>query len=228
VTSALGILQVDLRHDILRSVLARVDQIDPDDLAGVFAELDAEAVEILEGEHIAEDRRRIERSIDVRYYGQTPYLNLPLDAAPTTRQAIARIAELYADQYEREFGYRLDADIATVEIVNARTAAVGLAPPAEFTPASVPDGEPTAHESRPVYFDEVGDYAETPVYARARLASGVVLDGPAIVEQMDTTVLIPPNSRVSVDSQLNLVVEAMTRTAPSPALATAHPTDRGA
>ena len=88
VTSALGILQVDLRHDIMRSVLAQTPQIDPVDLARVFKELEAEAAEILEGEQIPEDRRRIELSIDVRYYGQTPYLNLPLDEAPDTRAAI--------------------------------------------------------------------------------------------------------------------------------------------
>ncbi len=81
VTSALGILQVDLRHDIMRSVLAQTPQIDPVDLGRVFMELEREAAEILESEQIPQGRRRIELSIDVRYYGQTPYLNLPLERA---------------------------------------------------------------------------------------------------------------------------------------------------
>jgi N-methylhydantoinase A len=228
VTSALGILQVGLRHDILRSVLSQADQIDPDDLARVFAELEAEAVAILESEQIPEESRRIERSIDVRYYGQTPYLNLMLDEEPTTRQAIDRIAERYAAEYEREFGYRLDAEIATVERVNARAAAVGLAPPVEFATVSVPSGEPVAKESRRVYFDEVGDFTETPVYARAQLAPDAVIDGPAIVEQMDTTVLIPPNARARVDSRLNLVVEVDAAASRRAALAAVELTNRGA
>jgi N-methylhydantoinase A len=228
VTSALGILQVGLRHDILRSVLAQADQIDPGDLARVFAELEAEAVAILESEQIPEESRRIERSIDVRYYGQTPYLNLMLDEEPTTRQAIDRIAERYAAEYEREFGYRLDAEIATVELVNARAAAVGLAPPVEFATVSVPSGEPVAKESRRVYFDEVGDFTETPVYARAQLAPDAVIDGPAIVEQMDTTVLIPPNARARVDSRLNLVVEVDAAASRRAALAAVELTNRGA
>jgi N-methylhydantoinase A len=227
VTSALGILQVDLRHDIMRSVLAQTQQLDPIDLGRVFSELEAEALAILDGEQIPEDRRRVERSIDVRYYGQTPYLNLGLDGIPSTPDAMERIAERYADQYQREFGYRLDAEIAAVEIVNARTAAIGLAAPAELGPRVVPGGEPTATEVRPVYFDDPGEFVETPVYTRSALAPDVCLDGPAIVEQMDTTVLIPPNARAQVDVRLNLVIDVEIPVEHA-ALAAAGPVDRGA
>jgi N-methylhydantoinase A len=228
VTSALGILQVDLRHDILRSVLTQTHQLQADTLKRVFDELEAEALAILDGEQIPNDRRRIERSVDVRYYGQTPYLNLELDEVPQTEEAIARIAELYANEYEREFGYRLDADIAAVEIVNARTAAIGLAPTAELAPRSVPEGHPMAVQTRHVYFDDAGDFVETPIYARASLAPDAQLDGPAIVEQMDTTVLVPPGARAWVDSRLNLVIEVHARIEEDAALATAGPVDRGA
>jgi N-methylhydantoinase A len=228
VTSALGILQVDLRHDILRSVLTQLDQLESDRLVEIFSALEAEASAILEGEQIPEDRRRIERSLDVRYYGQTPYLNLELDEVPSTPEAIARIAERYGNDYEREFGYRLDADIATVEIVNARTAAIGLATPAELTPRSIPGGEAEPIDTRPVYFDDAGDFIETPIYARSVLAPGASIDGPAIVEQMDTTILIPPNSRARVDSRLNLIIEVQAAVDDPIALAAAGPVNRGA
>lgn len=207
VTSALGILQVDLRHDILRSVLTQTQHLDAGKLAGVFSELEAEASAILDAEQIPDDRRRIERSLDVRYYGQTPYLNLKLDAAPSTQEDLDKLAQLYSDEYEREFGYRFDADIAAVEIVNARAAAIGLATEADLTPRSVPSGEPTPSETRSVYFDEASNFVDTPIYARASLAPDAVLEGPAVVEQMDTTVLIPPNSRARVDASLNLVID---------------------
>jgi N-methylhydantoinase A len=227
VTSALGILQVDLRHDIMRSVLAQTHQIDPVDLGRVFKELQDEAGEILDGEQIPPDRRRIERSVDVRYYGQTPYLNLPLDEAPDSRAAIDRLAEAYADQYEREFGYRLDADIATVEIVNARAAAVGTSEPAEITLGGPEGQDAIPHGTRMVYFDEVGDFSETPVFGRGQLPTGASIAGPAIVEQMDTTVLIPPNSRARVDDRLNLVIHVESSVEESAALAAAGPIDRG-
>jgi N-methylhydantoinase A len=228
VTSALGILQVDLRHDIMRSVLAQTHQIDPAQLRQVFEGLQDEASEILEGEQIPAERRRIELSVDVRYYGQTPYLNLPLQSVPNSPAAINRLADAYADQYEREFGYRLDADIATVEIVNARAAAVGSADPAEFA-LNAPAGEgATPSSSRQAYFDEIGEYTETPTYDRAGLPAGCAIDGPAIVEQMDTTVLIPPNARATVDAQLNLVIDVEAPRRESAALATAGPADRAA
>jgi N-methylhydantoinase A len=228
VTSALGILQVDLRHDILRSVLTQTHHLEADQLAQVFSELEEEALEILEGEQIAEDRRRIERSVDVRYYGQTPYLNLELDEAPDTPEAVGEIAERYAEEYEREFGYRLDADIAVVEIVNARVAAIGLATEAELTPASAPGGDPAPIESRPVYFHDAGDFVDTPIYSRASLPPEATLDGPAIVEQMDTTVLIPPKARARVDARLNLMIEVHTAVNGAAAVAAAGTINRGA
>ncbi|MDQ6818107.1 MAG: hydantoinase/oxoprolinase family protein, partial [Actinomycetota bacterium] len=227
VTSALGILQVDLRHDILRSVLGQVEQIDERELARVFRELESEALAILESEQIPEDSRQIERSVDVRYYGQTPYLNLELDEAPASREAIDRIAQRYADQYEREFGYRLDADIGKVEIVNARVAAVGRSPAAEAVPSPVTNGAAVLLETRGVYFAEVGDFTDTPVYARAALGPEAVLEGPAIVEQMDTTVLIPPGSRARMDARLNLIIDVEAAVGRSSALATAEPITGG-
>jgi N-methylhydantoinase A len=228
VTSAVGILQVDLRHDIMRSVLSQTHYIDPVDLGRVFKELQDEAAEILNGEQIPPDRRRIELSIDVRYYGQTPYLNLLLDEVPESRSAIDRIAEAYAEQYEREFGYRLDADIATVEIVNARAAAVGMSDPAEFV-LTTPEGQDAAPAHiRAVYFDEIACFTDTPIYDRAQLPAGVSIDGPAIVEQMDTTVLIPPGARAKVDDRFNLVIDVESRRQESAALAAAGPIDRGA
>ncbi|MEA2197459.1 MAG: N-methylhydantoinase [Solirubrobacteraceae bacterium] len=214
VTSALGILQVDLRHDILRSVLTQTAHLEAGALEHVFAELEAEAAEILEREQIPEERRQLELSVDVRYYGQTPYLNLMLDEAPSTAEAIDKLGERYADQYEREFGYRLAEEIASVEIVNARAAAIGVAIPAQLEPAtSAATGEATTDETRPVYFDEVGDFTDTPVYRRDRLGADATIDGPAIVEQADTTILIPPGARARTDAGMNLViaVDAVTR-----------------
>jgi N-methylhydantoinase A len=228
VTSAVGILQVDLRHDIMRSVLVQTPYIDPVDLGRVFEELQDEAAKILDAEQIPPERRRIELSIDVRYYGQTTYLNLVLDEAPDSRSAIDRLAEAYANQYEREFGYRLDADIATVEIVNARAAAVGMSDPAEIALTASEEQEATPSHTRPVYFDEVADFADTPIYDRAQLPAGGSIDGPAIVEQMDTTVLIPPNAHAQVDDRFNLVIDVESSLPDSAAVAAAAPIEEGA
>jgi N-methylhydantoinase A len=208
VTSALGILQVDLRHDLLAPVLKQVRQIEVGELAATFDRLRAEAAEILDAEEITPDRRSIELSVDARYYGQTPYMNLRLDEVPADDDALTALVAQYRERYEAEFGYQLPEDVATVEIVNARAAAIGLTENVEL-PHSEGSGNADAARkgSRGVYFDETGDFAETPIFERARLDAGAAIEGPAVVEQTDTTVLVPPGASARVDGYLNIIID---------------------
>jgi N-methylhydantoinase A len=206
VTSALGILQVDLRHDLLRSVLKQTHQIEPDELATVFDELRAEARAVLEREQASADQK-VELSLDVRYYGQTPYMNMIVDEVPKDRAAIDALADQYGDDYEREFGYQLDRNLATIEIVNARVAAIGVSPPTELKRGAPADSAATPRETRSVYFGESGSWLDTPVYRRSAFGPDSRLDGPAIIEQDDTTVLVPPGTSLEVDQYLNIVID---------------------
>lgn len=208
VTSALGILQVDLRHDLLAPVLQQVKEIDPPQLGETFAKLEAEALGILESEAIPEDRRSVELSLDLRYYGQTPYMNLRLASIPQNREDLETLVAEYRRRYEAEFGYQLPEEVATVEIVNARVAAIGATEDVELATAEENgSAESGPKGSRDVYFDEIGDFAETPIYDRAGLDAGATIAGPAVIEQTDTTVLVPPNARARVDRYLNVIIE---------------------
>jgi N-methylhydantoinase A len=208
VTSALGILQVDLRHDLLAPVLKQVKDIEGDELVATFDRLRDEATQILEAEDIPADRRSIELSVDARYYGQTPYMNLRVDEVPASPEALAALVAEYRERYEAEFGYQLPEDVATVELVNARVAAIGRTDDVEL-----PRSEREAHAeaalkgARDVYFDEVRGFTDTPIYDRARLSSGAAIDGPAVIEQTDATVLVPPGASARVDAYRNLVID---------------------
>lgn len=207
VTSAMGILQVDLRHDFLRPVLQQMQQIDPAELAQKFAELEAEARGILDAESIPAERQVVELSLDVRYYGQTPYMNLRLDGVPRDAAALEQLAARYRAEYEREFGYRLPEDMAAIEVVNARGAAIGLAEETTLRPsAETGRAEVALRVRRPVFFEETRDFVETPVYDRELLRAGATLEGPAVLEQTDTTVLVPPGASAQVDQYLNIVI----------------------
>ena len=211
VTSALGILQVDLRHDLLAPVLQQVKQIEPAELAATFARLEQEAKEILDAEDIPEDRRSIEISVDARYYGQTPYMNLRLDEVPGTAEALEALVAQYRERYEAEFGYQLPEDVATVEIVNARVAAIGLTDNVDLPKAPTGGSADDALKgTRDVYFDETGEFTGTPIYDRAKLTAGVTIEGPAVIEQTDTTVLVPPGSSASIDQYSNIVIDVST------------------
>lgn len=206
VTSALGILQVDLRHDLLAPVLAQVKDLDVKQLAKTFEGLVAEATEILEAEDIPADRRSIEMSVDARYYGQTPYMNMKLEGVPAEQADVDTLVKQYRERYESEFGYQLPEDVATVEIVNARVAAIGLTEDVALKEAAAGSADDAKMSERPVYFDETEDFTETPIYDRAKLGSGAEIEGPAVIEQTDTTVLVPPGAKATVDRYNNIVI----------------------
>jgi N-methylhydantoinase A len=227
VTSALGILQVDLRHDLLRSVLKQTHQIEPSELVGVFDDLEAEARQVLEREQ-AGGEQQIELSLDVRYYGQTPYMNIVLDEVPGDRDAIDAIVERYGEEYEREFGYRFDSDMATVEFVNARAAAIGVTADTELQRAAQTNGRLEPRRTRQVYFEESGGFVETPIYERAGLVKDTRIAGPAIVEQSDTTVLVPPGTTLAVDQYLNIIIDVGSGSGAREGAATAQPAAQGA
>lgn len=227
VTSALGILQVDLRHDLLRSVLKQTHQIEPHELVRVFDELEAEAREVLEHEK-ADSEQQVELSLDVRYYGQTPYMNIILDAIPHDRAAIDAIVERYGEAYEREFGYRFDSDLATVEFVNARVAAIGVTSDIQLRGAAQSNGRPEPRQTRSVYFEESREFVDTPIYTRSALATETRMSGPAIVEQSDTTVLLPPGTSLEVDQYLNILIDVGGSAKPGEQAAAAEPAAQGA
>jgi N-methylhydantoinase A len=206
-TSALGILHVDLRHDFQQSVLKQANHLAPRELTAIFNDLIREARRALDADQIPEERRVIEMSIDARYYGQTPYMNLPLAMVPGSTDDVEEILQQYEERYMREFGYILPRDFATIEFVNARVVAVGLMERAEL-PRNANRGKLADARigSRPVYFEEVGDFVDTAIFRRAGLTNGVNLAGPAIIEQADSTVVLPPGSSACVDEILNLLI----------------------
>jgi N-methylhydantoinase A/oxoprolinase/acetone carboxylase beta subunit len=185
-----------------------MQHIDPALLAQEFSGLQAEAHQILDAEAIPADRQVVELSLDVRYYGQTPYMNLRLDDVPADAAALEQLANRYRDEYDREFGYRLPVDLAAIEVVNARVAAIGIADKADLRPAETAGGaEDALRLRRPVFFQETGDFVDTPIYDRPLLGAGAAFAGPAVLEQSDTTVLVPPGASGRVDEYLNIVIE---------------------
>ena len=97
--------------------------------------------------------------------------------------------------------------MATVEIVNARAAAIGLTDDVELPRSTGGDAVEARKATRAVYFDETADFTETPIYDRARLGGGARIEGPAVIEQTDTTVLVPPGASARVDDYLNIVID---------------------
>jgi N-methylhydantoinase A len=200
VTSALGCLLVDIQHDFSESYLAGADSADPAAIEAEFGRLEKEALERLAHEGVASADIVLQRTIDMMYQGQWRSLAV---AAPRPIEAMAGLIEAFHRQHEREYNFRRDE--APVGVFRLNLKAIGVVPKAELA-AHEPTGLiPEPKSRRPVWFDD-GVAIDTPVYERVDLPAGFTLAGPAVVEQIDSTVMIPPGTNAEVDKHLNIVI----------------------
>jgi N-methylhydantoinase A len=197
ITSALGCLLVDVRHDLSAMFLAYVESVDLEALESNFGVLETEARERLSAEGVPEDQMSLQRLVDMRYAGQWRSLTVPVSAPVQIDDAVAR----FHSEHERAYNYRRDE--SPVEIYRLGLRAVGVTPKPELRRHELNGADPKRHTTRPVHFG-TGGAIETPVYVRSQLAAGTTLRGPAIIDQLDSTTLVPPEWRAEVDEWLNI------------------------
>jgi N-methylhydantoinase A len=171
--------------------------------------MEEQARETLTREGLSAEEISLERSVDLKYYPQTTYLNftVPGNGAVATDN-VDRLVELFLERHEQEFGYSVPLEFTSVEFVNARLTATGPAPVGEL-PQDPQTGtaEEAVVDTRPVHFAETGGWTDTVIYDRERLRKGARFTGPAIVEQGDATTVVPPGGEVEVDGYRNLIVD---------------------
>jgi N-methylhydantoinase A len=199
ITSALGCLLVDVRHDLSEMYLRQIDEAQAPEIEAEFAKLEAEGRERLAAEGVPEDRMTFQRSIAMRYLGQ--WRSLAVDVAPGPVSLEAVVAHFHAE-HEREFAYRREG--AAIEIYQLALQAVGVTPKPELARHPVQDGAalPAPAATRDVHFDEVDGAVQTPVYDRSALPAGARVEGPAIIQQLDSTIVVPPDVVAEVDEHL--------------------------
>jgi len=162
-----------------------------------------------EAERILRQTARLRIALDLRYIGQNFELEVVLDGhAWDERPCVPTVDTLrhsFFALHERTYGFH--NPLAPVEVVACRVSASGdrhLLPPAKPLAEGASFGVATA--TRPVWFDATAPI-ETAIYRREHLARGQALRGPAIIEQMDTTILVAPGDHGRVDDFGNLVIE---------------------
>lgn len=203
VLSALGTLFVDVIHDFARSRIEPVSELDPDEIEQVFRELEADARAALEGNRIPSDRQVVERSLDLRYVGQVKTLNIPFGNEPFSRERLDQILGEFFEEYERQYHY-ITHDIP-VEVAVVRVRGRGLQEKVE-PPVHRVTEEPEPFDRREVTFRGKA-HKDVAVYHRDALGAGYGLTGPLIVEQLDSTTVVPPGWELGVDKYGNLELE---------------------
>jgi N-methylhydantoinase A len=200
VLCALGCVYADLRYDLSQTLEKRIDRLAAGELAGILARQRREGEQQLQDSQVPIDSSSITHLADMAYAGQIHSLRVPIEGDWDA----ARLEQAFNDGYREKFGNTL-ADMPVV-IVNLRTVVVGTRTSAALPHAAEGRaGTPAPVSRRPVHFGSA--WHDTPVYDRGDFAPGLQLDGPAIVEQSDTTTVIEPDMSLSVDRHGNLLVK---------------------
>jgi N-methylhydantoinase A len=206
VGSTFGLLAAPLAFDFVRSAYSRMDQLDWNIANQLLDEMSEEGREILESSGLASANITYRRVADMRYMGQGHEVSVPLPqerlAARHLSQIIAAFKAVYRGLYGRE-----GPDVP-LEVINWRVVASGPRPEINIQLPRT-ESQPTAARKgvRLAYFPECGGYVETVVYDRYALTSGMGVDGPAIVEERESTLVIGARGRARVDERLNVIVE---------------------
>jgi 5-oxoprolinase (ATP-hydrolysing) len=213
IVAATGLLATDLQFEFVGTERQAVATLDVPRLQAKFDELVAQAIGQLDADAVPEDRRLIRRLADCRYAGQGYEVRFDVPAGNPDRPGWSdELVEAFHVAHVGEYGHRFDAP---VEIINIRVVGIGRIDELKWPEAEVGNGDVSGAliETRDVIFDVDGEAQScpTPFYEREQLRAGDRLEGPAIIEQYDTTTIVPPGFVVDVDRFGNLVIDVSSR-----------------
>jgi N-methylhydantoinase A len=206
-TSALGLLVTDLKHDYSTTLIQRVDRLDGGMVNRLYRDMEERGRKALLTEGMERSRIAFERQVEMRYVGQSYELPIPLGEG-RVEDALQGMLKRFHEEHERAYGFAAPGE--PVELVTLRLTAVGgIAKPTLLESPTRGGGTPAPRRAvRKVYFAEAGGYVDCPSYVRYRLSAGGVIEGPAIVEEMDSTTVIHPGFHAEVDRYGNLLIRA--------------------
>ncbi|MFC0216814.1 hydantoinase/oxoprolinase family protein [Pseudochelatococcus lubricantis] len=204
---ARGILLSDISLDFVRTRVAAATPETWRSVMTFFDEMRREGEEWLDGEHVSAELRSFQQLIEARYEGQN--FEVTVQVAPDETLTLAEFLTRFDAAHRIEYGY--DIPGRTVEVVNCRTKAVGLVPKPynDFQPKIGGSVEEALIEHRTTYFNAGRGREKTPVYEREKLPAGVPMAGPAIVEEMSSTTIIPPATRFEIDPAGNIIISIL-------------------
>ena len=199
VLCALGCVYADLRYDISQTVEKRLDKLVPGELAGIIARQREQSQQQIIDSQIPIDVITITHAADMAYAGQIHALRVTIEPDWDS----ARLEQAFNEVYRATFGNTL-VGISVVMVI-LRTIAIGKRSGVSLPQATkFADGDARPRSRRPVHFNA---WHDTPVYIRDDLAPGMRFDGPAIIEQSDTTTVVEPGMAVVIDPKGNMLVK---------------------
>ena len=207
IASAYGLLVAEFKNDYARTSLQQPPDYDLQGMAAIFDGLEQEGQQWLETEGVANSDRMLSWSADLRYEHQGSELTIPYEGTRIDRPGLEGMIEEFHRRHSQLYGFSLDQ---SVEIVTLRVTASGQLGDVAMPTLPAGGGDPADAivDERRVYFEDSWDFVECPIYRRERLSPGASIVGPAILEGMDSTVVINPGWESRIDQYGNCIMRA--------------------
>jgi N-methylhydantoinase A len=194
--SALGLIGTDLKRDYVQS-LDPAAATEPKALEAAFAALETRGAAMLERAGVACERRRVERAVDARYPRQSHELAVPVPARPVDAAALHEIAKGFHDRHLHTYGH--DNRSEPVQIVSVRVTAIGATAPLAIRDSVARAGTDAVKTKRQLWFRDSG-LTDATIYDRKRMPAGFAVAGPAVIESLESTILVPPGWQAEMNA----------------------------
>ncbi|WP_303149877.1 hydantoinase/oxoprolinase family protein [uncultured Cloacibacillus sp.] len=204
---ALGLLTADIKKSYVRTAIASYDEMTPEQINAVMSSLRDEGSAWLDSEKVPSERRKFHGIAEMRYVGQNYELQVEIPTENITVSDIEKMKQDFFVAHEKNYGYYNPN--APVQFVNFRCEATGIVKKPNLAELENTLDDPSKAEigRRVVHFEESGA-VDCPVYDRAKFGRAERVNGPCIIEQMDSTTVVPPNTWFSIDKFGNLIIRA--------------------
>lgn len=192
--SAFGLVASDLKRDYVRTLYADLGSVDPGTVAAAFATMEADGTRTLDTARVPAERRSLPRSADVRYRRQAYELTVPIADGAITRATLDAAIAAFHVKHELTYGHANPAE--PVQLVNLRLTAIGELPRLKL--AHHGDRADARLSEREVWFPDTG-FVTAQIHWRPGLVAGQNIAGPAVIESMDSTTVLPPAWTAAID-----------------------------
>jgi len=198
---AAGMLMSDLKHNFVRTYSTFLDGMDTKKFTTLFREMEKEATELLKSENIPEDSIQHIYSLDMRYVKQYHEVNVEVTREEMEKGDIESMANRFHPEHNRLYGYSLEEQGTPIELINLRLSSIGKTTKPRFREEEYDQENPARalKKKRKVYLPHRKTFYEVPVYDGHKLSYGNKIEGPAIIEQVNTTTFVTPEFNVLCD-----------------------------
>ncbi|MFW9924063.1 MAG: hydantoinase/oxoprolinase family protein [Candidatus Thorarchaeota archaeon] len=200
--SAMGLLYTDVKHTYVKSIRKSIYELDYDTLENYYQILEEEGETILKEEGFGKENSIHQRFVDLRYAGQGFELMLPLSDIDLHSKTIEKtLTKIFNEKHIAIYGYSMENE--DIELVNIRINSLGIIKKPIINKINLGKEQPPENaqvDSRDVYFESMNQFHSTPIFERNKLLANNQINGPAIIEQYDTTTIVPPEWLVKIDA----------------------------